>query len=168
MAKIKVRNVLFNILVIITVIAVAAVAFNLITGTKCYAVTSDSMADRLVRGDAVFSKPVSFDELKEGDIVTVRVGNAGYFTHRIVDIDTKARTVTTRGDANAADDPMPAEENRIVGRMIFSVPFLGYLSIAFMGMSGYKALIILVIIAAVLIAATTILQKKKSRGDSNE
>ena len=163
MAKIKVRNVLFNFLAIITVIAVGVVGFNLITGTKCYAVTSDSMADRLVRGDAVFSKPVSFDELKAGDIITVKVGNAGYFTHRIVDIDKKARKVTTRGDANAVDDPMPAEENRIVGRMLFSVPFLGYLSIAFAGMSGYKALIILVIIAAVLISATAILQKKKSK-----
>lgn len=168
MAKIKAKNVLFNILVIVTLVAVGTVAFNLITGAKCYAVTSDSMADRLERGDAVFSKPVDFEELKVGDIITVKVGNAGYFTHRIVDIDSQAKTVTTRGDANAADDPMPTEEKQIVGRLIFSIPFLGYLSIIFSGFSVYKVLIILVLVAAVLMAVNSILTKKKARGDSNE
>ena len=168
MAKIKAKNIFFNILVIVTVIAVAVVAFNLITGTKCYAVTSDSMSDRLVRGDAVFSKPVDFEDLQVGDIITVKVGKAGYFTHRIVDIDSNAKTVTTRGDANAADDPMPTEEKQIVGRMIFSVPFLGYPSILFAGFSVYKILIILVLVAAILMAVNTILTKKKARGDSDE
>lgn len=168
MAKIKAKNVLFNILVIVTLVAVGTVAFNFITGAKCYAVTSDSMADRLERGDAVFSKPVDFEELKVGDIITVKVGNAGYFTHRIVDIDSQAKTVTTRGDANAADDPMPTEEKQIVGRLIFSIPFLGYLSIIFSGFSVYKVLIILVLVAAVLMAVNSILTKKKARGDSNE
>ena len=50
MAKIKIRNVLFNILAIVTVIAVAVIAVCVFTGTKGYAVTSDSMADKYVCG----------------------------------------------------------------------------------------------------------------------
>lgn len=166
MKKLKLRNILFNILAILTVIAVGAVAFSLVTGNKGYAVTSDSMADSFVRGDAVFSKPVSFDDLRVGDVITVKVGNSGYFTHRIVDIDTDKRTVTTKGDANDAEDPMPTKENQIVGKVSFSVPFLGYLSILFMGKSYIGFLIVLVIAAAALIAANIIL--RKVRGDSNE
>lgn len=169
MAKIKVRNVLFNILAIVTVIAVLFVGFNLLTGAKGYAVTSDSMADTLNRGDAVFSRAVSFEELKEGDIITVRVGKTGYFTHRITDIDSDKKTVTTRGDANAANDPMQTEADRIVGKMWYSVPFIGYLSILFAGARSTTVLIILVIVAAALIGVNTILSKKmKSRGDNNE
>lgn len=169
MAKIKVRNVLFNILAVVTAISVVFVLFNVVTGTKGYAVTSDSMADRLVRGDAVFSKAVSFEELKAGDIITVRVGEAGFFTHRIVEIDSEKRTVTTKGDANDSNDPMDTKESDIVGRMWYSIPYIGYLSIIFSGKSSIKLLIALVVIAAVLIALNTVISKsKKTRGDNNE
>lgn len=170
MAKIKVRNILFNILAIITVIAVLFVGFNMITGTKGYAVTSNSMADRFNRGDIVFSRKVDFDELKTGDVITVRVNDSGYFTHRIVDIDSEKRTVTTKGDANSSVDPMPTEAEKIAGRMVYSIPFLGYISIVLGNSSQTNILlIILIITAAILIAANTIVSKKqKMRGDSNE
>lgn len=169
MAKIRVKNVFFNIFAIVTVIAVGFVCFTFVTHTRGYAVTSNSMADRLNVGDAVFSRPVSFDELKPGDIVTVKVGNSGYFTHRVVDIDIDNRTVTTKGDANDVNDPQPTEAKCIVGRMWFSVPYLGYLSILFTGASHTTVLIILVIIASALIAVNSLLNKRnKMRGDSNE
>lgn len=168
MAKIKVKNVLFNILAIITAVAVLFVGFNLLTSTKGYAVTSDSMADTLNRGDVVFSRKTEFESLKVGDVITVRVGQSGFFTHRIVDIDTENKTVTTRGDANTANDPMSTEADRIVGKMIYSVPLLGFVSIFTSGNSTL-ILIILIITAAVLIAVNTILSKtKKTRGDNNE
>ena len=69
--KPKVGNVLFTILAIITVISVGFVAFNLLSGAKGYAVTSDSMAETLHRGDLVFSKKAEFAELDVGDVVTV-------------------------------------------------------------------------------------------------
>ena len=160
---------MFNVLAIVTAIAVGFVLFNVITGTKGYAVTSDSMAEKLVRGDAVFSKAVSFDELKEGDIITVRVGEAGFFTHRIVEIDSGKRTVTTKGDANDSNDPMDTKESDIVGKVWYSVPYIGYLSIIFNGKSSIKAVIILAVIAVALIALNSVISKsKKTRGDNNE
>ena len=67
----KIRNILFNILAIVTVIAVVFVGFNLISGAKGYAVSSPSMKDTLNVGDIVFVKPVAFEELQVGDVVTV-------------------------------------------------------------------------------------------------
>ena len=82
------------------------------------------------------------------------------------------RTVTTRGDANGADDPMPTEADRIVGRMWYSVPFLGYLTMVLnFSMSRDIWLIVDVLIAVVLILVNTVLPKilkKKKRGDSDE
>lgn len=169
--KPKVGNVLFNILAIITVISVGFVAFNLLSGAKGYAVTSDSMAETLHRGDLVFSKKAEFAELDVGDVVTVGSKELDeYFTHRIVAIDRDNQTVTTRGDNNPEDDPMPTPADRIVGKMWYSVPLLGYFSIAFGGVSQTKGLIILAIAAVALVALNMLLthMKKKNGGGSNE
>jgi signal peptidase I len=170
--KPKVGNVLFNILAIITVISVGFVAFNIFSGAKGYAVTSDSMAETLHRGDLVFSRKAEFAELDVGDVVTV--GSKGldeYFTHRIVAIDRKNQTITTRGDNNPENDPMSTPADRIVGKMWYSVPLLGYISIAFGSVSQTKGLIILAIIAVALIALNMILthmKNKKNGGVSDE
>ena len=170
MAKIKVSNILFNFFVIVTVIVSGFTLFNIISGTKGYSVTSDSMKNTLNRGDAVFSKSVDFDELQVGDVVTVSVGeSAGFFTHRIVEIDKAKKTVKTKGDNNFSVDPIDTEADRIVGKMWYKVPLLGYFSIAFSGMTLTKGLIILVIVAVVIIAVNIIVEKKiKRRGDRNE
>lgn len=165
----KIRNIFFNILAIVTVLAVGFVGFNLLSGAKGYAVTSDSMKDTLSRGDVVFVKPVTFDELQVGDVITVTSSDGErFFTHRVVEINKTDRTVTTRGDANGANDPMPTEEERIVGRMWYSVPLLGHLSgILHLNIPRNVGLIIEVMIAVVLVLANTILPKlisKKEKG----
>ncbi|MBQ8574893.1 MAG: signal peptidase I [Clostridia bacterium] len=166
----KIRNVLFNILAIVTVLAVGFVGFNLLSGAKGYAVTSDSMKDTLNTGDVVFVKSVTFDELQVGDVITVASsGGERFFTHRIVEINKTDRTVTTRGDANGADDPMPTEEERIVGRMWYSVPLLGFITIGFSYVSQSAGLLILAAVAVVFVVLNSILTKsKKRRGESDE
>lgn len=84
-------------------------------------------------------KKAEFAELDVGDVVTVGSNELDeYFTHRIVAIDRDNQTVTTRGDNNPEDDPMPTPAERIVGKMWYSVPLLGYFSIAFGGVSQIK------------------------------
>ena len=170
--KIRIRNVLVNFLAIVTVIAVAFVGFNFISGAKGYAVTSNSMADTLKRGDVVFVKSVTFDELRVGDVVTVESANGNFhFTHRIVEIDKADKTVKTRGDANDSEDPMPTPADDITGKMWYKVPFLGYLSILFLNFSRVTGLIILAAVAVTLVVANTVVSKiktKKKRGDSDE
>lgn len=166
----KIRNILFNILVIVTVLAVGFVGFNLISGAKGYAVTSPSMKDTLNVGDVVFVKDVGFEELAIGDIITVASSDGKrFFTHRIVEINTEDKTVNTRGDANGADDPMPTETERIVGRVWYSVPLLGFITIGFSYVSQSAGLLILAAVAVVLVVLNSILIKsKKRRGESDE
>lgn len=174
MTKISLRNVLFNILAIITVIAVAFVLFNVFSGAKGYAVTSGSMAGTLNRGDVVFSRKADFDDIRPGDVVTFRSADStGYFTHRVVSIDAQEKKITTKGDANPTEDPLPSDADQVVGKMWYSVPFLGYISILFAGMTTAKALVIFASAAILLIAVNLIVDKvkkktDKSRGDSNE
>lgn len=170
--KIKPLNVLFNILAIITVVAVGFVSFNFISGAKGYAVITDSMVPVLNRGDAVFVKETDFETLNEGDIVTVSFQDgSGFFTHRIISIDYEAGMFKTKGDANENEDPQASMAEQIVGKVWYSVPILGYISIFISSLNLIKISVILAIVVIVLITLTTIIQKKKnteSRGGSNE
>ena len=173
MAKVKPVNVIFNILMIVAAFAVCFVGFNLISGANGYAVVSDSMKDTLNKGDVVFVRAVEFDSLEVGDVVTVKVGDKGYFTHRIVEIDYENDTVLTRGDANPSVDPKETDGEMIVGKMWYKLPFIGYLSIWFSGKSAIKGVIILAVIASVLVAVNAVLAKKNKKnlgkeGDGNE
>lgn len=170
--KIKPLNVLFNIFVIITVIAVGFVGFNVFSRAKGYAVVTDSMVPVFSRGDVVFVRQADFDTLNEGDIVTVVFQDgSGYFTHRIASIDHEVGIFTTKGDANEAEDPQPSSASQIVGKVWYSVPLLGYVSIFISSLNMTKISVILAVVLIVIIALTAIIQKSrksKSRGDSNE
>lgn len=171
--KIRIKNIIFNFFAIVTVIAVGFIGFNLISGARGYAVTSPSMKDELNVGDIVFVRAVVFEDLKVGDVITVASSDSqSYFTHRVVGIDADKRTVTTRGDANTADDPMPTDAERIVGRMWYSVPLLGFIPIALSTAANrYTGLVIIALVSAALVIINTVLPKilsKKKRGDNDE
>lgn len=170
--KIKPINVLFNILAIITVVAVGFVSFNFFSGAKGYAVVTDSMVPVFSRGDAVFIKETDFETLSEGDIVTVSFQDgSGYFTHRIVSIDYEAGMFRTKGDASDSEDPQPSMAEQVMGKVWYSVPLLGYISIFISSLNLIKISVILAIVVIILITLTTLIQKSKksgSRGGSNE
>lgn len=166
--KLKIGNILFNILTIATVIVVGFVIFNVANGATGYAVTSDSMANTLKRGDIVFVKPIDTKKIEVGDVVTVDLQETRvYFTHRVVKINGEDKTITTKGDNNNENDPMDTPIDRVVGKMWYSVPLLGYFSIIFNGANQTKILIIIAIVAISLIAVNTVisaLNKKKKNG----
>lgn len=170
--KIKPLNVLFNILLIITVLATGFVAFNIFGSAKGYAVITDSMAPVFNRGDIVFVKKADFDTLSEGDIVTVAFQDgSGYFTHRITSVDYDAGMFRTKGDANESEDPQPSMAEQIQGKVWYSVPLLGYISIMISSFNLIKFSVVLAVIVILLIALTTVItksKKSKTRGDSNE
>lgn len=170
MRNIRFKSILFNMLAIVTAIAVVFVLFNMVMGAKGYAVTSDSMKDTFNRGDVVFSRKCEFEQLKVGDIVTVSVADSdGFFTHRIVDIDYEKLTITTKGDNNNSADPMDTYYTQIAGKVWYSVPLLGYFSIYLSGLTQTTGLIILATVAVLLITINLIFEKnQKRRCDNNE
>lgn len=169
--NIRFGNVLFNILAIVTVALVSFTLFNIAMGAKGYAVTSNSMADTLKRGDLVLSRKVKFAEIEAGDIVTVGMANSdNFFTHRVVSVNDD-KTVTTKGDNNPENDPMDTPSDRIVGKLWYSVPLLGYFSIAFGKLTQTKLLIILAAFAVLLMGINTVasaINKRKNGGVVNE
>lgn len=146
------------------------VTFVTICGAKGYSVASNSMKPKLNKGDVVFVKETPFEELKTGDIVTVsfKVNDGTTYTHRIVSIDYDKKEIYTAGDATGLTDRESATADQIKGKVWFSIPLLGYLSLLLtdMNYAATVAIIVLVVMAISFVAGK--FYKNKTRGDKNE
>ncbi len=156
-------------LAIITVLCVGFVFFNIFSGARGYSVVTDSMAPSINRGDVVFVKQTEFSELKQGDVVTVQFADgSGYFTHKIVSVDYDAEAIRTKGDANQSEDPQPSMSEQIVGKVWYSVPLLGYFSIAFNEINLITLSVIIATVLIGIITVSTVISKVRKRGGKNE
>jgi signal peptidase len=117
---------------------------------KIFAVQSGSMEPNIKTGAIVFVKP--FENYQKDDIITVQdsTNHKNTVTHRIFEVkETKGSTTyVTKGDANDIPDVEEKLKENVLGKVVFSVPLLGYL-ISFA--KTRDGLIVLVIIPATLI-----------------
>ena len=94
---------------------------------KTMIVLGGSMEPAIKMGSIVIVKPA--EDYKIGDIITFqRRGEAEMTTHRIMDIRVEGGkpVYTTQGDANNAPDMREVKENEVIGKALFSIPYLGY------------------------------------------
>ncbi len=88
-------------------------------------VMSGSMEPKIHTGAVAIIKPS--EEVKVGDIITFRDSRdpKNLITHRISEIG-ENEIIKTKGDANNTPDNWEITKDNIVGKFLFSVPFLGY------------------------------------------
>ena len=103
---------------------------------KPVAVVSNSMSPYFNRGDICIIKKITdykqIKELQEGDVVEYQQNNI-FILHRIVDIKETANgyKYETKGDNNKDTDLLPVDENQVVGKVTYVVPYLGFPSVWF-------------------------------------
>jgi signal peptidase len=124
---------------------------------------SGSMEPKIKVGSIVFVQKVKPEILKENDVITYASleDSSILITHRLTAIEEKeGRTVfKTQGDANNSEDIAEVSPSQIKGKVIFSLPFLGYLSVWIRKPLGFG---LLVILPALLIIISEILNIKKT------
>jgi signal peptidase len=102
-------------------------------GWRSLAVMSGSMAPALHTGDEIVVRPVAPVALRVGDVVTFHDPSRGHIlvTHRVRDIRVTGATahVVTRGDANGGSERWSVAAGGRVGRVVYRVPKLGYLTV---------------------------------------
>jgi signal peptidase len=105
-----------------------------LTGTGRWHATpvlSGSMRPGLQPGDVVLTKRVPIPDLRVRDVIVFKSSERGdrLTVHRIVDMTPRdgSVSVTTRGDANSADDPTPSTlTGHDAYRVQRVVPLVGY------------------------------------------
>jgi len=120
-------NILFACLVIIALLLIISVLP--ITGNfKILTVLSGSMEPAIHTGSIVAVKPAA--NYKIGDVITFgKISKTDIpTTHRIFDIKLQEGKpiYITKGDANNAPDTKEVLGSEVVGKVLFSVPYVGY------------------------------------------
>lgn len=96
-----------------------------IFGIKPYIVLSGSMEPAIQTGSmAYINGKTDPYAIHTGDIITYKLAD-NTVTHRVV--DETLTSVITKGDANEENDFSPVLRSAILGKYLFSIPYLGYL-----------------------------------------
>jgi len=119
--------------IVTTIIAVAIIWFAVgLFPMRPVTIISGSMRPTLEVGDVVIVAKVSSDVIRPGDILHYREAPGITAMHRVIEIqelDGK-KVFITQGDANAEPDAEPVLPGNVVGRAVFSIPRIGWASIA--------------------------------------
>ncbi|MCR4263227.1 MAG: signal peptidase I [Candidatus Roizmanbacteria bacterium] len=98
-------------------------------GYRAYVVLSGSMEPSVKKASIVLVVPQKTYAV--GDIITLAESDNPdtTLTHRIRDITTQdgKTQYVTKGDANEDPDPEKRLPEKIIGKVVFSIPYLGYL-----------------------------------------
>ncbi|MGN0575699.1 MAG: signal peptidase I [Ruminococcus sp.] len=114
-----------NILLIAAIIMLAIIVIPKLCGISPDIVLSSSMEPEIHVGSLCYiNTHTEVSDITIGDTIAFATGNKKV-VHRVVDIDPENLTITTKGDANEHED-MPISFDNYRGKVIFSIPKLGY------------------------------------------
>ena len=157
-----ITTVLANTLFILALVFMAVLVFSLlqsrftggpptIAGHRLYVVLSGSMSPAFEAGGLVVVRPAEAEEIVVGDIITYWEPGEGakLTTHRVVEVeDENGLQFITKGDANEVVDQEPVPAENLVGKVVFAIPYAGYVADFAQSPQG---LVTLVIIPGILI-----------------
>jgi len=118
-------------------------------GYRIFSVSSGSMEPKIKTGSIVFDKAEK-SGYKADDIITYKISVKDTVTHRVVDIikQNDYNYYKVKGDANDAPDQELVPDGNVIGKVLFSIPYLGYLVMFIKSLPG---LIIFIVIPATII-----------------
>lgn len=136
---------LFSFLFVLGMICVSSALFMFSRQGQLFTVISGSMKPTIQVGGIIGIIPQAENSYQTGDIIAFR-SNKGVITHRIAEVLTKeseSKQFITKGDANPVADPEPIPSKSVLGKVAFSLPYLGYLFAWLKTKVGFGVLILL-------------------------
>jgi signal peptidase len=112
-----------------------------------YVVLTASMTPAIAPGDVVIVDSVPARDIAVGDVIVFeqQAGDAIPITHRVIGVERSADTppaFQTKGDANEDADLAAVTPDRLIGRVVFSIPLIGHV-VQFVGTpAGFVALVV--------------------------
>lgn len=149
----KETNIISMLLWLVFALAIGFLGWGVLAnqerGLKTFLVQSGSMEPSIRAGDVVVIEKL--DEYFENDVVTFVDDEGRRVTHRII-AEKKVggkKSFSTKGDANRSGDRGEIEEGDILGKVIWTIPKLGYVinwlrtPYGFVGMIVFPAVLII-------------------------
>lgn len=153
------------ILLALAVVAIGSSVIPRVMGMQPYAIISGSMEPAYPTGSLVYADPVEGSSLQAGDVVAFWEEEE-VIIHRVKEVDDQTGHLVTKGDANEDVDLRPVPFQNVLGRVVFSVPVVGYFLMALGTTAGLLVLGWVVIMAVALCVVGTILGSLADRREA--
>lgn len=128
----QIWNKITTLLVAATVILTLALAGVRLVGLEVFTVLSGSMAPLYPAGSLLYVREAQIDEIAPGDVITFAWSEELIATHRVVDLvpgQTASQiSYRTKGDANDTEDSTLVSYDNVIGKPVFMIPKLGFVS----------------------------------------
>ena len=153
-----------NIVTIILSILLLMILVLLLTGHKIFYVKTSSMDPDIPQWSLVIDKSYKtkddfYNNVGLDDDITFKTESGNVVTHRIIYIDSVNDVIKTQGIKGDAAVDASIGFNQVLGKVIFSIPFLGFL--VMMLQTWYFWIMLLCIIAAIIIIKSIFKETKK-------
>ena len=117
---------------IVVLLAIALVGVRLV-GLQPFVVLSGSMEPKYHVGSLIYVKSVDYKQLRVGDDITYMLDKDTVVTHRIIEVlvdeeNPETLRYFTQGIANEVPDGTSVQYKNIIGKPVFTIPYLGYVS----------------------------------------
>lgn len=167
----KLWNTVSTVVVAIIIILAVLLAGVRVIGFTPYCVLSGSMEPEFPTGSLIYVKNVPAKDVKIGDPITFVLNeDLEVATHRVIEIDYINQCFYTKGDANDAPDGSPVHFNNLIGKPVFTIPYMGYVSNYLISPPGMYIGIGVALMLILLAIAPDIIDKvgKKAKSDYKE
>ncbi|MBQ7313553.1 MAG: signal peptidase I [Clostridia bacterium] len=132
-AFMRVWNVFTTLLVAVAVVLAVTLAGVRLVGLQVFTVLSGSMEPVYHVGSLIYVKTVDPADLVVGDDISFMLDEDTVATHRIVGIvpdenDPSVLRFRTKGTANEQEDGSLVHYKNVIGKPVFTIPYLGYIA----------------------------------------
>lgn len=130
----KIMSKVLNTIATLIIVAIVVVSVPLVGpklfGYQVYGILSGSMEPTYPVGSVVYVKECPPEDIVVGDPITFKMSAASNVvaTHRVVEINQEEQSFITKGDNNEHRDASPVEFGRLIGKVMFCLPMLGYIA----------------------------------------
>ena len=169
---------LATLLLVVVILVCVAIFIVPHFGWRIDVVYGGSMEPAIHLGSLVAIQPVDPQDISVGDVITYSSGTESGMvtTHRVIEvINDNSLSFRTQGDANEDPDAYVVPSQNIVGRVWFSVPYVGYAldfikkPLGFGLLIGIPAAVIIVMeLKNIMNGVKDTRQKRRVKQDSNE
>jgi signal peptidase len=145
------KNIIFWVAFVLMIAAIALTAMSMLGGLDFRTIVSGSMEPEIPVGSVVVIQPVRDDDIRIGDVITYQSTGDLSVTHKVVGYDLPNNALITHGIANADGVNEITPYSRVIGRVVFHVPYIGR-ALLFLSTSRGKIIAATVLIALFIIS----------------
>jgi len=169
----KVLKILSTIVLVLVLVFAMLIAGVRLFGLDLYVVLSGSMEPEYKTGSMVYVADCDVNELGVGDVITFTLASdpGTTATHRIVEVKPNENgtgyVFVTKGDANEDIDANPVTPERVVGKPVMCIPYLGKIMQFIQSFPGViyaiaiGAGLVFLVVAAEIVSKEALKQKQK-------